>query len=90
MPDKKISDLTQLEQLDASTDVLPVVDLLGNRISQPQGLFSPETKKIKLSNLPMSTIALGHSFPYTVYFKDSAAAVTTDTTTIDGTFDFAS
>ena len=90
MPDKKISDLTQLEQLDASTDVLPVVDLLGNKISQPQGLFNPETKKIKLSNLPMSSVALGQSLPYTVYFKDSAAAVTTDTTTIDGSFDFAS
>lgn len=90
MPDKKISDLTQLEQLDASTDVLPVVDLLGNGISQPQGLFDPETKKIKLSNLPMSNVALANSFPYTVYFKDSAAMVTTDTAIIDSSFDFAS
>ena len=98
MPDKRISDLTQLEQLDASTDVLPVADALGNTISR-QFIDQPslfpfdnpfETKKIKLSNLPMSTIALGQSFPYTVYFKDSDAVATTDTTTIDGTFNFAS
>ena len=54
MADQKISQLTELTSADAITDVLPVVDFSAN-----------ETKKIKLSNLPLSDSAKGAIYPYT-------------------------
>ena len=57
MPDKKISELTELTSSNPTGDVVPVVDTLAD-----------ETKKIRLYNLPMTESAVNFSYPYTVDF----------------------
>jgi hypothetical protein len=59
MADKKITDLTELLSPDAAIDVLAVVDSSAN-----------ETKKISLTNLPLSDTALNQSYPYTIDFQN--------------------
>ena len=59
MADKKISQLTELTSTNEATDFLPVVDTSAS-----------ETKKISLSNLPLSDAAIEQSYPYTVDFQN--------------------
>lgn len=57
MPDRKISELTELISAHPINDVIPVVDTSVD-----------ETKKITLANLPMTESAIDFSYPYTIDF----------------------
>ena len=70
MANKKISQLTELTSANAATDLLPVIDTSAS-----------ETKKIKLSNLPMSNSAIEQSYAYTTDFQ-SGTEQTRSLTTI--------
>ena len=62
MPDKKISELTELISAHPTSDVVPVVDTSVD-----------ETKKITLANLPITESAVNFSYPYTVDFDGGVA-----------------
>lgn len=71
MPDQKISELTELISANATSDVVPIVDIDVN-----------ETKKVTFANLPITESQINHAYPHTVDF-DGGVAQTRNLTSLN-------
>ena len=72
MPDKKISELTELTSANAANDFLPAVDS-----------SQTKTRKIKVANFPLSDSAERHAYPYTIEVSTGGVFTANNRTTID-------